>query len=274
MIPVPMLADGPDMDAIERLVASDASIKGLWCVPRFSNPTGHVYSPAVVERMAGLGKLASANFLIMWDNAYALHVLDDSAPELANIHDACRRLGTEDSVIEFGSTSKITFAGAGLAYIAASKANLDGFRRHLGFASIGPDKVNQLRHLRFLPDVAALKGQMARQAAQIKPRFEMVLKHLREGLGDTGLAQWNEPRGGYFVSLDTLPGLAKEVVKLAGAAGVKLTPAGATWPYGKDPQDRNIRIAPTVPTLPELDQAMQVFVLCVKLASVRQKLAK
>jgi DNA-binding transcriptional MocR family regulator len=274
MIPVPMLADGPDMDAIERLVASDTSIKGLWCVPRFSNPTGHVYSPAVVERMAALGKLASANFLIMWDNAYALHVLDDGAPELANIHEACRRLGTENSVIEFGSTSKITFAGAGLAYMAGSKANLDGFRKHLGFASIGPDKVNQLRHLKFLPDVAALKGQMARQAAQIKPRFEMVLKHLREGLGDTGLAQWNEPRGGYFVSLDTLPGLAKEVVKLAGAAGVKLTPAGATWPYGKDPQDRNIRIAPTVPTLPELDQAMQVFVLCVKLASVRQLLAK
>ena len=274
MIPVPMQADGPDMDAIEALVAADSSIKGVWCVPRFSNPTGHVYSPAVVERMAGLGKVAAGNFLIMWDNAYSLHVLDENAPQLANIHEACRRLGTENSVLEFGSTSKITHAGAGMAYMAASKANLDGFRKHLGIATIGPDKVNQLRHLKFLPDVAALKSQMQKQAALIKPRFDMVLRHLREGLAGTGLAQWNEPQGGYFISLDTLPGLAKEVVKLAGAAGVKLTPAGATWPYGKDPQDRNIRIAPTVPTLPELDQAMQVFVLCVKLASVRQRLAK
>jgi len=274
MIPVPMKQDGPDMDEIERLVASDASIKGLWCVPRFSNPTGHVYSASVVERMAGLGKVAASNFLIVWDNAYALHVLDDSAPKLANIHEACRRQGTEHSVIEFGSTSKITLAGSGIAYMAACKTNLDGFRRHLGFASIGPDKVNQLRHLKFLPDVAALKAQMQKQAAHIKPRFDLVLRHLREGLGESGLAQWNEPQGGYFVSLDTLPGLAKEVVRLAGAAGVKLTPAGATWPHGKDPQDRNIRIAPTVPTLPELDQAMQVFVLCVKLASVRQRLAK
>jgi DNA-binding transcriptional MocR family regulator len=269
-----MTTDGPDMDAIEKLVSSDKSIKGIWCVPRFSNPTGHVYSDAVVDRMAALGKVAAGNFLVMWDNAYSMHVLDEKAPELANIHEACRRHGTENSVIQFGSSSKVTYAGAGIAYMASSKANLDAFKKHLGFATIGPDKVNQLRHLRFLPDAAALKAQMRRQAEHIKPRFEMVLKHLREGLGEQGIAQWNEPQGGYFISLDTLPGLAKEVVKMAGAVGVKLTPAGATWPQGKDPQDRNIRIAPTVPTLPELDKAMQVFVLCVKLATVRQKLAK
>jgi DNA-binding transcriptional MocR family regulator len=274
LIPVPLKAEGPDMDAIERLVSSDASIKGIWCVPRFSNPTGHVYSQAVVERMAGLGKRACGNFLIMWDNAYSLHALDESAPELANIHEACRRQGTESSVIEFGSTSKITFAGSGVAYLASSKENLDALRRHLSHATIGPDKVNQLRHLRLLPDVAAIKAQMQGQAQQLKPRFEVVLRHLREGLEGQGIAQWNEPQGGYFVSLDTLPGLAKEVVRLAGAAGVKLTPAGATWPCGRDPQDRNIRIAPSVPTLPELEKAMQVFVLCVKLAAVRQKLGK
>jgi len=274
MIPVRLKNDGPDMDEIERLVASDKSIKGLWAVPRFSNPTGHVYSEAVVERMAKLGKIAAGNFLIMWDNAYALHSLEEDAPELPSILEACRRNGTENSVITFGSTSKISLAGAGISFMAASKTNLDAFRKHLAFATIGPDKVNQLRHLKFLPDLDALKGQMRKQAQHIKPRFDLVLKHLREGLGGLEIAEWTEPKGGYFISLDTLPGLAKEVVKLAAGAGVKLTPAGATWPYGKDPEDRNIRIAPTVPTLEELDKAMQVFVLCVKLATARQQLSK
>jgi DNA-binding transcriptional MocR family regulator len=273
MIPVRLKSDGPDMDEIERLVASDKSIKGIWCVPRFSNPTGHVYSKAVVERMAQLGRIAADNFLIMWDNAYALHSLDEDAPELPSILDACRQNGTENSVILFGSTSKISFAGAGVAFMAASKTNLDAFRKHLAIATIGPDKVNQLRHIKLLPDLDALKSQMRKQAQHIKPRFDLVLKHLREGLGGLGIAEWTEPKGGYFISLDTLPGLAKEVVKLAAGAGVKLTPAGATWPNGKDPEDRNIRIAPTVPTLDELDKAMQIFILCVKLATVRQKSA-
>ncbi len=274
MIPVAITGDGPDMDAVERLVASDRSIKGIWCVPRFSNPSGHVYSGAVVERMAGLGKIAGPNFLIMWDNAYALHVLDDDAPALPSLMDACRRQGTEDSVIMFGSTSKVTFAGAGVAFIGASKNNLAALRKHWSFVTIGSDKVNQLRHLRLTPDFEALLAQMRRHAALLKPRFDTVLRHLREGLAGSGMGDWTEPKGGYFISFNTLPGLAREVVSLAAGAGVKLTPAGATWPYGKDPEDRNIRIAPSFPTLEEIDRAMQVFVVCVQLASVRRKLAQ
>ena len=274
MIPVALNSDGPDMDEVERLVAADKSIKGIWCVPRFANPTGDVYSDAVVERLAALGKIAAPDFLIMWDNAYAVHTLQADAPALANIMDASRRHGTENNVFIFGSTSKITFAGAGVSYMGASVHNLNGFKKRLGFASIGPDKVNQLRHMKFIPDLKALDAVMEKHAALLKPRFDIVLKHLREGLGDTGMGRWTEPKGGYFVSFDTLPGLAKEVVKLANEAGVKLTPAGATFPYGKDPQDSNIRIAPSVPSVEEIDKAMQGFVICVKLASVRQRLAQ
>jgi aspartate/methionine/tyrosine aminotransferase len=272
MIPVALNDDGPDMDAVEKLVASDQSIKGIWCVPRFSNPTGHVYSDAVVERFAALGTIAAPDFLIMWDNAYALHALEDDAPELANLMEACRRHGTENSVVIFGSTAKITFAGAGIAFMGASEQNLAAFRKHLSCATIGPDKVNQLRHLLFLPDLASLKAQMRKHAELLKPRFNIVLNHLREGLGDSGMADWTEPKGGYFISFNTLPGLAHEVVRLANEAGVKLTPAGATWPNGKDPEDKNIRIAPSFPSLDEIDRAMHVFVVCVKLASVRKKL--
>jgi aspartate/methionine/tyrosine aminotransferase len=274
MIPVAMTSDGPDMDAVEQLVASDRSIKGIWCVPRFSNPTGHVYGDASVERMAALGTIAAPDFLIMWDNAYALHALDDDAPELASLMDACRRHGTENSVITFGSTAKITFAGAGIAFMGASQENLAAFRKHLACASIGPDKVNQLRHLKFLPDLSALKAHMRKHAELLRPRFRIALKHLRDGLAGTGMGDWTEPRGGYFISFNTPPGLAREVVRLAAEAGVKLTPAGATWPYGRDREDRNIRIAPSFPSLDEIDRAMQVFVVCVQLASVRQKLAQ
>lgn len=273
MIPVPLTPGGPDMDAVERLVASDRSIKGIWCVPRFSNPSGEIYSDAVVERMAALGTSAAPDFLIMWDNAYALHALED-APELASLMDACRRHGTENSVITFGSTAKITFAGAGIAFMGASPENLAAFRKHLGCASIGPDKVNQLRHLKLLPDLAALQAHMHRHADLLRPRFRTVLDHLREGLAGTGMGDWTEPKGGYFISFNTRPGLAREVVRLAAEAGVKLTPAGATWPHGHDPEDRNIRIAPSFPSLDEIDRAMQVFVVCVQLASVRQKLAQ
>jgi aspartate/methionine/tyrosine aminotransferase len=272
MIPVPLNDDGPDMDAVEKLIASDPSIKGIWCVPRFSNPTGHVYNEATVERFGALGKIAAPDFIIMWDNAYALHALYDDAPELANLMEACRRHGTENSVCIFGSTAKITFAGAGIAFMGASEQNLAAFRKHLGCATIGPDKVNQLRHLKFLPDLASLKAQMRKHAELLKPRFNIVLNHLRDGLADSGMADWTEPKGGYFISFNTLPGLANEVVRLANEAGVKLTPAGATWPNGKDPEDKNIRLAPSFPSLAEIDQVMRVFVVCVKLASVRKKL--
>lgn len=273
MIPVALKSDGPDMETVEKLVASDRSIKGIWCVPRFSNPTGHVYSDATVERFAALGKVAAPNFLIMWDNAYALHALEDDAPELASLIDACRRFGTENSVVTFGSTAKITFAGAGIAYMGASEQNLAAFRKHLSCASIGPDKVNQLRHLKFMPDLASLKAQMRKHAELLKPRFSIVLGHLREGLADSGMGDWTEPKGGYFISFNTLPDLADQVVRLANEVGVKLTPAGATWPYGKDPENRNIRLAPSFPSLEEIDRAMRVFVVCVKLASVRSRLA-
>ena len=273
LVTVALNDDGPDMDAVEQLLKSDPSIKGIWCVPRFSNPTGTVYSDAVVDRIAQLGNIAGSNFRIFWDNAYAVHSLSDDAPELANLMTSCRKYGTENSAYLFGSTSKITYAGAGVAFAGMSKANLKAFTHHLGMSQIGPDKINQLRHVRLLKDADGIKEHMQQHAKVLKPRFDIVLKHLREGLGNTGMASWTEPQGGYFVSFDTLPGLAKEVVKLAAEAGVKLTPAGATFPYGKDPANSNIRIAPSVPSLDEIDRAMAVFVTCVKLASVKQRLS-
>ena len=274
MIPVAITEEGPDMDEVERLVASDRSIKGIWCVPRFSNPSGVVYSGAIVERMAALGTIAAPNFLIMWDNAYVLHALTDDAPVLASLMDACRRRGTENSVIMFGSTSKVTFAGAGVSFLGAAKENLAALRKHLSVVTIGADKVNQLRHIRLTPDFDALTAQMRKHAALLKPRFDTVLRHLDESLAGSGMGDWTAPKGGYFISFNTLPGLAREVVKLAANAGVKLTPAGATWPYGKDPENKNIRIAPSFPSTEEVDRAMQVFVLCVQLASVRKKLSQ
>ena len=273
LIPVAMDNNGPDMDQVEQLVKADSSIKGIWCVPRFSNPTGIVYSDAVVQRIARLEKIAGPNFRVFWDNAYAVHVLKNNAPELPNIMDYCRQQGTEDSVYIFGSTSKVTFAGAGVAFMASSPANLAILKKHLSFTSIGPDKVNQLRHVAFLKDSATLSKHMSRHAAIMQPRFDAVLASLRSELGDTDMGSWTEPEGGYFISFDARPGLAREIISLAAAAGVKLTPAGATFPYGNDPEDKNIRLAPTYPTVGEIEQAMEVFVTCVKLASVRQALA-
>lgn len=272
MITVPMLDTGPDMDAVEALVASDASIKGMWCVPRFSNPTGCVYDATTVERIARLGKVASANFLVFWDNAYAVHSLYEDAPELASIRQYCEQHGTLDSVFQFGSTSKVTFAGAGVAFMASSAANLAALEQHLAIRTIGPDKVNQLRHLRLLPDMEALHAHMAKHASRIRPRFEAVLDTLERELAGCGMGQWLAPRGGYFISFDTLPGLAQEVVGLAAEIGVKLTPAGATFPYGNDPQDSNIRLAPTFPGLDDVQAAADAFVVCVKLAAVRSRL--
>jgi DNA-binding transcriptional MocR family regulator len=273
MVTVPMTSTGPDMNAVETLIKTDKSIRGLWCVPKYSNPTGVVYSDTTVERIAKLGQFANASFRVFWDNAYSVHDLIDNPPELTSIAEACRRNGTEDSVIQFASTSKITQAGAGVAFLAASNTNLAGFKKALSASTIGPDKVNQIRHTRLLPDRATLMAHMKKHALLLNPRFDAVLKALSSAFDGTDLGVWEKPVGGYFVSFDTRKNCAKETVRLAAEAGVKLTPAGATYPYGKDPEDRNIRVAPSVPTVPEVIEAMKVFVLCVKLASVRQKLA-
>ncbi|TGD74382.1 aminotransferase class I/II-fold pyridoxal phosphate-dependent enzyme [Mangrovimicrobium sediminis] len=273
MVPVPMLATGPDMDAVEKLVAADPAIKGMWCVPRFSNPTGCVYSRATVERLAQLGNIAGDDFVLMYDNAYAVHTLYPDAEPLASLYAACERHGTLDSVFQFGSTSKITFAGAGVAFMGSSPANLAAFKQHLGFQSIGPDKVNQLRHVRFLGDAEGLAALMGKHAELLRPRFEAVLEILEAELAGTGMGEWLSPRGGYFISFNTRPGLAKTVVKLAADVGVALTPAGATFPYGNDPEDSNIRLAPSFPSLEDVQATAEVFALCVKLASVRQRLA-
>lgn len=272
MINVPFTDDGPDMDRVEELVASDASIKGIWCVPRFSNPTGHVYSDATVQRFARLAHKAGPHFRIFWDNAYAVHALTDDAPNVLPIMQACREQGSEDSVLIFGSTSKITFASAGLGYMGASQENLRHFKAALAASTIGPDKINQQRHVLFLHNQASIENHMRQHAEILGPKFELVLEQLEKDLGDDDYGSWSRPQGGYFVSFDTLPGLATQVVGMAADSGVKLTAAGATFPYGKDPADSNIRLAPSFPTEDELKQAMQVFTTCVKLATVRQRL--
>lgn len=269
LIAVGMNENGPDMDAIESLVKNDHSIKGIWCVPRFSNPTGCVYSDDVVQRFARLGQIAAPDFRIFWDNAYAVHSLDANAPALASISAACATEGTEDSVYQFGSTSKITFAGAGVAFAAMSESNRKTFLKHMAFTSIGPDKLNQQRHIALLKDKEGVAQHMAQHADIIKPKFDAVLSRLEQGLSDADFGQWTQPQGGYFISFDSRPGLASEIIKLAAEAGVKLTPAGATFPYGKDPQDCNIRLAPTFPSLQEVEQASDVFVSCVRLATLR-----
>ena len=272
MINVPMDENGPEMDKVESLVANDSAIKGIWCVPKYSNPTGCVYSKETVERLAKLGTIASANFRVFYDNAYAVHDLSDESPDLPNIMKYCRKHGTENSVLQFASTSKVTFAGAGVAYMASSKDNLNVIKQHLGISSIGPDKVNQLRHLKVIKNLAELQTHMKKHAELLRPRFACVLKHLDENFTESDLGTWSNPKGGYFISFDTRPGLASEVVRLAAEAGVELTPAGATFPYGKDPKDCNIRLAPSFPTVAEIDAAMEIFCNSVKLASVRQKL--
>jgi DNA-binding transcriptional MocR family regulator len=227
-----------------------------------------------VARIARLGKLAGEGFVVMWDNAYAVHALYDDAPQLASISTFCEQYGTMDSVFQFGSTSKISFAGAGVAFMGSSEQNLAAFCKHLSFQSIGPDKVNQLRHLRFLAGEGALARHMARHAEIIRPRFEAVLHTLDAQLGGTGMGTWTRPRGGYFISFDALPGLAREIVRLAAAIGVKLTPAGATFPHGKDPLDQNIRLAPTFPTAEDVQTTVNAFVVCVQLATIQQRLQR
>lgn len=273
MITVNLTDSGPDMHQVETLINSDPSIKGMWCVPKYGNPTGCVYSAETIERIAALGKIAPSNFRIFWDNAYAVHDLTEDAAELSNIMDYCRKYGTENSVIQFTSTSKITHAGAGIAFMGTSTENLSIYCKQLGISTIGPDKINQARHMNFLPDLASIKIHMKKHAAILKPRFNCVLKHLDSEFKDSDLGTWTSPSGGYFISFNTRPGLANTVVKLAGGAGVKLTPAGATFPYGKDPYDQNIRLAPSFPKLEEVDLCMEIFTTCVKIASIEQLLS-
>jgi aspartate/methionine/tyrosine aminotransferase len=273
MITVPMTADGPDMDQVEARVQEDPLVKGIWCVPKHSNPGGETYSDTTVDRLARLAPVAGPHFRIMCDNAYAVHDLDDTPPPLANIMDACRRHGSEDSLVLVASTSKVTRAGAGISFIGGSPTTLGTFRQRLQVLTVGPDKVTQLRHVRFLRDMTGVQAHMRKQATILRPKFELVQQRLSEALEGSGMGSWSTPRGGYFTSFDALPGLATEIIRLAGDAGVKLTPAGATFPYRRDPDDANIRLAPTFPELAELDQAMQVFVVCVQLASVRHQLS-
>ena len=270
MINVTIRSDGPDMGEVECLVSEDPRIKGIWCVPKYQNPTGFTFSDEVVRRLAALGRVAGPNFRIMWDNAYAVHDLYAKGDQLANLMTYCHEAGTTDSAVMFASTSKITRAGSGIAFMAASAGNLAHFAKRLAVQTIGPDKVNQLRHVLFLRNLDGVMIHMRRHAEIIKPKFEAVLQHLDTGL--RGVATWTAPRGGYFLSVDVRPGTATEVVRLAGEAGVKLTPAGATYPLGHDPEDANIRLAPTYPGLVELHQALPVFVTSVKLAAVRHSL--
>ncbi|MEM8659386.1 MAG: aminotransferase class I/II-fold pyridoxal phosphate-dependent enzyme [Pseudomonadota bacterium] len=274
MITAPMLDTGPDMDVVETLVREDDSIVGMWCVPRFSNPTGCVYDEATVARLAELPTKTDTHFLIMWDNAYAVHTIYDDAVALTPLHPYCEQFGTTSNVFQFGSTSKITFPGAGVAYLGSSIDNLDALRKHLSFQTIGPDKINQLRHVRFLKNVDNLLRHMALHGNIIRKRFDRVLNTLQATLGDTGMGSWTSPGGGYFISFDTLPGLATTVVEMAADIGVKLTPAGATFPYGKDPENRNIRLAPTFASEEDVQSAVDAFAVCVKLATARQRLAE
>jgi DNA-binding transcriptional MocR family regulator len=267
MITVPMTADGPYMDQVETLIREDKSIRGMWCVPKYSNPDGCTYSNETVERIGKLGNIADSAFRVFWDNAYAVHELHDQPLTLASIMDSCCQHGTEDSVLQFASTSKMTFAGAGMAWLGCSERNLKSFIKHLGISTIGADKTNQARQVKFLPDLKAVQAHMQKHATILKPRFDCALKKLDEGLGE-GFGSWSKPQGGYFVSFDAHHDLAHTIIQLANEAGVKLTPAGSTFPLKKDPDNKNIRIAPSFPTLKELDTAMDVFVLCVKLATV------
>ena len=268
MTAIGMTDAGPDMDRIEALVESDPSVKCLWCVPKYSNPTGCIYSPDTVRRIAGLPARASAGFLVLWDNAYAVHDFDFPPPPLENVLECAAEAGTEDGVVLFGSTSKISFAGAGVGFVAGSANTLDRLEARMSVMTVGHDKVNQLRHARFLG--GRVREQMQAHAARVRPKFDAIERILSESLGGLGAAAWTRPRGGYFVTVNTLPDLASEVVSLAGAAGVKLTPAGATHPGGHDPEDRTIRLAPTFAADDEVEAATEILALCIELASVRQ----
>jgi DNA-binding transcriptional MocR family regulator len=269
MIPVPLREDGPDMEAVERLVAEDASIKGMWCVPKYSNPTGTVYSDAIIERLAAM-KTAAPDFRLYWDNAYAVHHLTDEPIEIANILQLSARYGNPNRAFVFASTSKITLAGSGLALFASSNDNVKWLLEKFIPRTIGPDKINQLRHVRFLKDDATIAQLMDRQRALIAPKFQKVLDIFDQNLAGIPEVSWTRPKGGYFISLEVGQGCANRVVQLAKEAGVVLTPAGATHPYGKDPDDRTIRVAPSFPALTEVAAAAEGVALCVLLAAAER----
>ncbi len=270
MLPVRMTEEGPDIEQIRTLAAEDPSIKGVWIVPKYSNPTGVTVSDRVVDELARM-EVAATDFRILWDNAYAVHHLTDTPDMLKDLLAACRAAGKPNRAFVLGSTSKISFAGAGVAMLAASADNLAWLASHLKIQTIGPDKLNQLRHIRFFRDMEGIRAHMRRHAAILRPKFEAVLEILELELGDDPAARWSRPNGGYFISLDTPPGCARKVVSLAGQAGVKLTPAGATFPYGEDPADSNIRLAPSLPALDQIRQAMGIVALCVRIAALERK---
>jgi DNA-binding transcriptional MocR family regulator len=266
MISVPMTPAGPDMDEVERIAAADPSVKGIWCVPRYSNPDGTVYSAQTVRRLAAM-PAAAPDFRVFWDNAYAVHDLTDDPPVLEDVLAAADAAGNPDRPLVFGSTSKVTFAGAGVGFFGASPANLSWLLGYMAKGTIGPDKVNHLRHAMFLRDEAGLRAHMRRHRDLLAPKFAAVQRILAAELGGTGLARWTEPAGGYFISLEVPDGCAREVVRLAAAAGIALTPAGATHPGGVDPRDAFIRIAPTYPPVADLEQAIAGLAVCVRLAA-------
>ena len=271
-VSVPMLEDGPDMDMVEKLVSEDEMVKGIWCVPKYSNPTGNSYSDETVRRFANL-KPAAKDFRIFWDNAYCVHHLyEDDQDVIPELITECAMSGNPDMVYKFASTSKVTFPGSGIAVLGASKANIEDIKASLKFQTIGHDKLNQLRHARYFENVESMHEHMRKHAEILRPKFEMVEKILCEELGELkseGLVSWTEPKGGYFISFNAPKGCAKEIVAMCADAGVKLTGAGATYPYGKDPDDSNIRIAPSLPPVEELKTATELLCLCTKIAAVK-----
>ena len=272
MINIPMTEDGPDMDMVEDLVSKDEAIKGIWCVPKYSNPMGITYSDETVRRFANL-KPAAEDFRIYWDNAYCIHHLyEDHQDHILEILEECEKAGNPDMVFKFCSTSKVTFPGSGIAAISASKANLDFIKKQMSVQTIGHDKLNQLRHVRFFKDMPGMYEHMRKHAAILRPKFEKVEDVLEKEIGGLGIGTWTKPLGGYFISFDSMDGCAKAIVARAKEAGVVLTGAGAPYPYKKDPKDSVIRIAPTLPPMEELKEACEVFIVCAKLASVEKLL--
>ncbi|OOM73604.1 aminotransferase class I/II-fold pyridoxal phosphate-dependent enzyme [Clostridium sp. BL-8] len=273
MISVAMNSDGPDIETIENLAGSDEAIKGIICVPKYSNPDGITYSDHIVDRLAKM-KTKAKDFRIIWDNAYAIHDLFGKGDKLKNILTACKEAGNEDRVFIYVSTSKVTLPGSGVAALAASKANIVKIKEQLSVQMIGPDKMNQLRHVKFLKDMCNIEAHMKKHAEILEPKFLAVLDTLSSELDGKDIAWWNKPNGGYFISLNTLDGCAKEVVKMTAEAGVIITPAGATYPYGNDPRDRNIRIAPSFPSATELKKAMEILCICIQIVSINKLLSE
>ncbi len=271
LIPVAMTAEGPDMDAVEELI-KDAAVKGMWCVPIYSNPDGITYSDATVRRIAAM-KPAAKDFRVMWDNAYCLHHVEDAGDTLLDLYPELVKNGNEDMAVMFTSTSKISFPGAGVAAMAASPANIADVKRRLTVQTIGYDKMNMLRHVRYFKDLDGIKAHMKRHAAIMRPKFAAVTDALERHLSGTGVAAWHDPKGGYFVSVNLMAGCAKRTIELLAAAGVNMTPAGATYPYGNDPKDSNLRIAPSYPTVEELKVAMELFCICAQIACAEKCLA-